>query len=159
MSDDDQNDQQDPGRLRQLIEEANARAAKAEADAAALKAKDVFRDAGLDPNKPLHQAVMKGYDGEMDTAAVKAYVADLGMNDNTPSPPPPQAPAMDPAEVAALNAMDDAQRGSGAPALEPDQREKLRQELEDLPWNAPPSQRNELLMRYSEAGGYKVVRE
>lgn len=158
MSDDDQNDQVDPGDLRRKLDEANARAAAAEQAAADLKAKDVFRDAGLDPKQPLHQALMDGYKGDMDADKVKAWVADLGMTDNAPPPAPP-APAMDPAEAAALEAMNDAQRGSGAPAPTPDERERLYQELEALPWNAPPSVRQELLRKYSEAGGYKVVRE
>lgn len=156
MSDDDQNDQLDPGDFRRKLEEANARAAAAEREAGALKTENGFRSAGLDPDKPLHQAVMRGYDGQMDAESVKVYVANLGM---TSEPAPVvSAPAVDAAEVQALGAIDDAFRGDNAPAPVPDERERLRLELEALPWNAAPNVRAEMLRKYSEAGGYKVIR-
>jgi len=62
-------------RSRELGREAEA--AKAEAEAARREA--AFARAGI-PDSPLHQQLAKGYEGENDPAAVRAYFEGLGVD-------------------------------------------------------------------------------
>ena len=139
-----------------MMEEANARAAAAEAEAAQYRSREVFREAGLDPANKAHAAIMRGYDGATEPDAVKAFVADLGLNAE-PTPPP----QVDPAgadEQAAQQRIADAARGDGRPPPEPDAREKARVALETAARNRniPPEELARLGKEYSRAGGFPV---
>lgn len=155
---DDQNDDQEPGRLRQIVEEANARAAAAESERDALKAKDVFRDAGVDPSNPLHAAVMKGYDGAMEPEAVKAFVSTVGL---TQPPPQPQveAPGVPQSEQDGLVRIAEAARDQGGPPPSPDRRAQLAQEMANLPKTASPAEYDRLAVEYTRAGGNRSTQD
>ena len=152
---DDQNDEQDsPSQLRKLYEaEAQARA-EADRQLAELKARDVFRDAGLDLTNKQHAAFVKAYDGELDPAAVQSYVADLGI---TAQAPTPEAQGATPEEQQAQQRIADAARDDGGPPPKtPDLRDQLQRQINELPRNAPPDQVNKLFEAFSKAGGFPI---
>lgn len=106
-------EEQDPRGLREAVERANREAAEAKAALADMQRISAFRDAGLDPQKPLHAAIINGYGGE--PGEIGAFVAGLNLNQDTPPPPPiPQD------EQDALNRV--AGIGSGDGGLPPDAR-------------------------------------
>lgn len=157
MTTDDQNDDQtDPGRLRQIVDEANARAAAAEARAAQVEAREMFRDAGLDLANKQHQAFAKAYDGEANVEAVRSYVSDLGITEQAAPTPAPADPAGTD-EQAALVRMAEAAR-DGAPAPSPDRREQAGRDLDAaMARRAPPQEIARLQQNFSRAGGFPVV--
>lgn len=154
-------DAQDPGRLRQIIEEANARAAAAEARAAELASREMFRDAGLDLTNKQHAAFVKAYDGTADPDAVRAYVTDLGIDQQAstpppPPPPPPQGASAD--EAAALVRIAEAARdGGGAPPPAPDRRAQLETQMEEAYRRGATIQEIDALsVEYAKAGEFPV---
>ncbi len=154
MSDDDQNDDQEPGRLRQMYEEAQARAAAADSELAQLRAREAFRDAGLDLANKQHAAFVKAYDGEITTEAVRNYVNDLGINETPPEPPAPPVPQD---EQDTLVRIAEAARDQGGPPPQPDRRAQLAVEMEAAAnRRAPKSELDRLSEEYSRAGGYRV---
>ena len=157
MPDDQNDDQSDPGRLRQMMEEANARAAAAESQLAETRSREMFRDAGLDPAKPLHAAAMRGYDGDPDPEAVRTYVTSLGLTE----PAPPPAPVASETDQAALIRIAEAARDGGAPTPTPDRRAQLQQELTAKVNTRNPSKAEveHLARELSRAGGYPVVED
>lgn len=110
MPDDDQNEEQTPGRLRQMYEEKATEAAQFQAQLAELQKREVFRDAGLDLSKPLHQALAKAYDGDLDSTKVREYVGGLGLADSAP-----EAPVVPEAEREAHERIAHAAAGEQAP--------------------------------------------
>lgn len=147
-------DDQEPSALRaRLAEEARARA-EAQAELAALRTKDLFRDAGIDPSKPLHAAAMRGYEGELTGDAVRSYVAELGITAEAPAPPPQNPASAD--EQAALERMAAAGAGDGVPPPEPDRREQLRKQLAEASMRGDIQEMNRLSEEFSRAGGFKV---
>jgi hypothetical protein len=153
MPDDQIENQEDPGRLRQLVDEANARAAQAEADATQLRSREMFRDAGLDPSKPLHAAAMRGYDGTLDPDAVTEYVKGLGITETAPPP----APVASQEEIDANNRMAQAAMGHGGPPPSPDRREQIAAQMADAHRRKlPKSEMDRLSEEYSRAGGFRV---
>lgn len=155
MPDDPNENQDDPGRLRQMMEDANARAATAEAELAQTRSREMFRDAGLDPTKPLHAAAMRGYDGDLDPTAVQAYVADLGITEAA-TPPPPPVPVVGEDEQAANIRIANAAMGGGNPPPAPDRREQLRKDLETASRKGNIAEMDRLSQEFSRAGGFRV---
>lgn len=76
----------DPRGLRDFAERANREASEAKSELADLRRREAFRDAGLDPTNPVHAAVVKGYDGDLD--GVKEFVTGLGLTNSAPPPVP-----------------------------------------------------------------------
>jgi hypothetical protein len=60
-------------------DDAEKRANELAARVAEMERRDAFRSAGLDPANRLHEVAMKGYDGDLDQAAVTQYVTELGL--------------------------------------------------------------------------------
>lgn len=84
----------DPRGLRDFAERANREANEAKTALADLQRREAFRDAGLDPTNPVHAAVLKGYDGDLD--GVKDFVSGLGLTQNQPPPiPEPEREALE----------------------------------------------------------------
>lgn len=155
---DDQNDEENsedqPRGLRKRIEEAERRAAVAEAENQQLKSRDVFRDAGLDLTNKQHAAFVKAYDGELSPDAVKTYVTDLGIGQ---APPPEEKPGVSDDEQAANIRIAEAARDSGAPTPTPDARDRARRDLEDaMRRKAPQAEIMRLGREFSRAGGNRV---
>lgn len=153
MSDDDQNDQE-PGRLRQMLEEANARAAAAEQKASDMSSREMFRDAGLDLANKQHAAFAKAYDGAPDPEAVKAYVTDLGITREPPAPTP-----TDPVDGReAQERIAAAAAGDGTPPPTPDRRQELGEELARMSRNknTPKAEIERVAREFSRAGGHPV---
>lgn len=148
-------DDQEPSALRaRLAEEARARA-EAQAELAALRTKDLFRDAGIDPSKPLHAAAMRGYEGELTGDAVRSYVAELGITADSAPAPAPQNPASAD-EQAALERMAQAGAGDGTPPPTPDERERLQKAMAEASMRGNIQEMDRLSEEFSRAGGFKV---
>lgn len=154
MSDDLDQDHEASGLRAKLDEESRARI-EAQNELAELKRREVFRDAGLDPSKKLHQAVIRGYDGEVTAEAVKSYVSDLDIAAPSEAPaPPPTAPD----DQAALVRIAEAAMGDGRPPPSPDRREELRKEIDAAAKRgARKNEMDALLIQYSQAGGYQTA--
>lgn len=125
QNDPETTDQDNPGRLRQMYEEASRANAEATARVAELERREAFRDAGLDLNNPLHRVVAEGYKGELETDKVTEYVGSLNLP--TVEPPTPSEP--DIPERAAMERMAQASQGDGGPTSEPDRVATLKEEL------------------------------
>src|SRR5215467_3915974 len=98
MSDIDMDTPENSGQnLREFAEQQAREAREAREALAAMQAREVFRDAGLDPKNPLHAAVMDGYKGEISSEKVEAFVSGLGLQ---PQAQPPAAPAPPPTDTA-----------------------------------------------------------
>lgn len=113
--------QDDPRGLREAVERSNREAAEARAALADMQRREAFRDAGLNPNDPLHAAVISGFQGEI--SEVGAFVAGLGLDQQQP------APTVPPQEQDALNrAMSLGQGDGGVPptAAEAEGDQRLR---------------------------------
>lgn len=95
MPEDPEDLQDDPRGLREAVERSNREAAEARAALADMQRREAFRDAGLNPNDPLHAAVIGGFQGEI--SEVAAFVAGLGLDQQPATTPAP------PAEQEALN--------------------------------------------------------
>ncbi len=98
----------DPRGLRDYAQREADRARTAEAELADLRRQSAFRDAGLDPQDPLHAAVIHGYQGEV--AGVAEFVSGLGLTSTNqpPAPPIPDAEQQALARQAALASGDPA---------------------------------------------------
>jgi len=70
--------QDDPQGLRAFAERSAAEAREAQTKLAEMERREAFRDAGLDPQKPDHAAMIRGYDGDL--GDVKSWVDSLGLN-------------------------------------------------------------------------------
>ena len=81
--------QDDPSGLRAFAEKSATEAREAQAKLAEMERREAFRDAGLNPTDPLHQAVINGYTGEI--GEVKSFVDGLGLNKPVETPEIPQA--------------------------------------------------------------------
>lgn len=154
MPDDQNDDEPDPGRLRQMMEEANRRAADAEARASAAERKDLFRDAGLDLANKQHAAFAKAYDGDSDPDAIRTYVTELGITE----PAPPQEPPAPGADEAGLIRIAEAARDSGAPPPTPNRREQAIKDFEAAARKktSTKSEMERLAREVSRAGGFAV---
>ena len=75
----------DPRGLRDFAEREAQRARTAESELANLRTQEAFRNAGLDPQNPLHQAVINGYTGEL--SGVGDFVTGLGLTNSNRSDP------------------------------------------------------------------------
>ncbi len=117
---------QEPGRLRQMYEEAAKRDAASSARVAELERREAFRDAGLDLTNPLHVVVAESYKGELTSEKVKEHVDSLGLKARTADTPPPEIP-----ERAAMERMASASAGDGGPATEPDRVAALTAQMAD----------------------------
>jgi hypothetical protein len=74
--------------------EREQRAAEAEARAAAAERDAAFARAGVS-DSPLVQQLAKGYEGENDPSAIKAYFEGLGVDPATGTPPGQSGPSDD----------------------------------------------------------------
>lgn len=101
----------DPRGLRDFAERANREANEAKTALADLQRREAFRDAGLDPTNPVHAAVLKGYDGDLD--GVKDFVSGLGLTNSAPPPVPTD-------EQDALNRIASIPSGDGGTNPNPD---------------------------------------
>lgn len=101
----------DPRGLRDFAERANREASEAKSELADLRRREAFRDAGLDPTNPVHAAVVKGYDGDLD--GVKEFVTGLGLTNSAPPPVPTD-------EQDALNRIANIPTGDGGSDPNPD---------------------------------------
>jgi hypothetical protein len=150
MTDDPTLDNEDsPGRLRQMYEDAaRERAALAE-QLSALQRKDVFRDAGLDLSNRQHQAFAKAYDGDLTTEAVQGYVADLGIT------AAPEVPSTPPDEAAAHQRMAQAAAGDGTPppAVDHARLAELRTLMDQASRNRQMAELDRLTQEYAVASG------
>lgn len=155
---DDQNDDQEPGRLRQMYEESARRAAEAEARAEAVERREMFRDAGLDLANKQHAAFAKAYDGTLDQEAVRSYVTDLGVGQPTPQPPV-ETPVVPQSEQEALVRIAEAARDQGGPPPQPDRRAQIAEQMANLPRNASPAEYDRLAVEYTRAGGNRSTQD
>lgn len=110
MSDETNEPNEDVSELRKAAE--GGKAAKAEADL--LRRELAFTKAGINTDSKPAQALLKSYDGELTTEAIKAEATEWGLlTASTPEPP-----AADPEDYSAdadLQAMRDASAGNPAP--------------------------------------------
>lgn len=152
---DDQHDEQEPSRLREMMEQANARAAAAETQLAELNRRELFRDAGLDLTNRQHQAFVRAYDGELDPDQVRNYVTELGVTREAPAPQEPQVSAE---EEAALTRMAEATREGSNPAPAPDRRAQLQEQLAQAARRGASIQEiDRLSEEFSRAGGFRTT--
>lgn len=128
LNDDEPQEQDSPGRLRRMYEEEARARATAEGRLSELERKEAFRGAGLDLSKPLHQALAKAYDGDLEVDKVKAYVTELGIADTPTTPAPPTTP---PDEAAALDRISQAAAGAEAD-IPSDTQEAYVKEMREL---------------------------
>ena len=72
--------------LETRLKEAEARASEAENRISGYERRDTFRSAGLDPDDARVKYFVKGYDGELDPAAIRAEAEAAGFigNDDPP---------------------------------------------------------------------------
>ncbi len=155
MTTDDLNDDQvnEPGRLRQMYEETARQAAEANARAEAAERREMFRDAGLDLTNRQHQAFVKAYEGDLDPEAVRSYVNDLGVTEQAPPPPPPPATTASNDEQAALVRIAEAAR-DGAPPPSPDREAQAERELDEaIRLKRSPAEIDRLSIAYARARG------
>lgn len=77
-SDQDQDDGDNNDNLKALRAKAR-QADELAAKLAAMERNEAFRNAGLDPNDPKAKYFVKGYDGEINTDAIKAAATEAGF--------------------------------------------------------------------------------
>ena len=156
MSDDpNEPDDQNPGRLRTMYEEASRASAEAQARVAELERRDAFRDAGLDLKNPLQKMAADSYKGELNSDKVSEYIESLGLNTKPDDTPPP--PVTTPEERAALERIAAAGQGDGVPAQEPDRVATLKIEMaEAARRGANPAELDRIAVELARATGNKV---
>jgi hypothetical protein len=126
----EQPDMDDPGRLRQMYEELLKERSETQAALAGFQRRDAFRDAGLDLANPLHMAVAKSYDGDLEPQAVGEYVKSLGVIQPVQAEAtPPQNPVPQ-NEADALVRIAEAAMGGGERTPEPDREAEIKERLE-----------------------------
>lgn len=120
-------DTEEPGRLRQMYEEAARDRAAAQAELARLQSRELFREAGFDLSSAQHKAFLKGYDGELTPEAVNAYADELGINTVAPVDDKPIAPPRD--ETQAIQRIAQAAMEASILPTEPDAAARITQEM------------------------------
>jgi len=90
----DQEDQHEGDNLAGLRKAADeGKAARAELEA--MKRQMAFVKAGVDIDTKLGQMLLKTYDGELDTEAIKAEATEVGAIKSAVAPPEPEGPVVD----------------------------------------------------------------
>ena len=151
-------DPQEPGRLRDMYEQAARERAEAQAELAKLKSRELFRDAGFDLNSRQHQAFLRGYDGDLTAEAVTQYADELGLH-QPPAEPKETAPTGPPRdEQDALERIANAAMEANVIPPQPDERERLRREMEDRARHGATKQElDNMSEQFTRAGGYRTL--
>lgn len=158
MTDDQNEPDDDPGRLRRMYEEASQARAQSDAKVAELERREAFRGAGLDLTNPLHQDVAEAYKGELDIEKVREHVASRGLNleKETPPPPPPQTPQ---AEREAIERIANAGAGEGTPPVEPDRVATIKQDMAAAARQGNQGELDRLSVELARATGNPIVQQ
>lgn len=158
MSDDPNETDPEPGRLRTMYEEASRVGAEAQSRVAELERREAFRDAGLDLKNPLQKMAADSYKGELDNEKVREYIDGLGL-----TPKPAEAPTVqDPTpadEQAALERISQAGAGDGTPAVEPDRVTGLKVQLADAARRGNNQELDRLSVELARATGNRVLEQ
>lgn len=89
-----------PSGLRKQIKEAQAKARALESEVATLRRESAFREAGIDPKDPKARYFVKGYEGDLTAAAIKAEAEEAGILNSQPSTIPDEERAAQDAATA-----------------------------------------------------------
>lgn len=153
-------DTQEPGRLRDMYEQAARERAEVQAELDKLRSRELFRDAGFDLNSVQHQAFQRGYTGDLTSEAVTQYANDLGIRNPPVAAPqeekPPAPPPRD--EQEALQRIAQAAMEANVIAPQPDAEDRIRKDMEAaFKRGAPKQELDRLSEELTRSRGFRTA--